>query len=40
MPQNFTHEWNTPVYKGKADFSTGLFIGGEFVDGSNKSEIE
>ncbi|KAI6026425.1 aldehyde dehydrogenase [Pisolithus microcarpus] len=32
MPTVFTHEFNTPVYKGKVSFSTGLFIDGQFVD--------
>ncbi|KAI5118337.1 hypothetical protein M0805_009140 [Coniferiporia weirii] len=32
MPLTFTHEFNTPVYKGKTSFNTGLYIGGKFVD--------
>lgn len=32
MPSTFTHEFDTPAYKGKVSFNTGLFIGGEFVD--------
>ncbi|RDB31085.1 Aldehyde dehydrogenase [Hypsizygus marmoreus] len=40
MVATFTHEWNTPAYKGKASFPVGLFIDGKFVDGSNKTEIE
>jgi aldehyde dehydrogenase (NAD+) len=40
MPSTFSHEWNTPVYKGKTSFSTGLFINGQFVDGANKTEID
>ncbi|KAF8961159.1 aldehyde dehydrogenase [Flammula alnicola] len=36
----FSHEWNTPVYKGKTSFPTGLFIGGKFVDGSNGTTID
>ncbi|KAH8111178.1 NAD-dependent aldehyde dehydrogenase [Phellopilus nigrolimitatus] len=33
MPQTFTHEFVTPVYKGKITINTGLYIGGKFVDG-------
>ncbi|KAI6000378.1 aldehyde dehydrogenase [Pisolithus orientalis] len=37
MPSIFTHEFNTPVYKGKVSFNTGLFINGQFVDGSGRN---
>ncbi|KAG6843866.1 hypothetical protein H0H87_012258, partial [Tephrocybe sp. NHM501043] len=40
MVATFTHEWNTPAYKGKTSFPTGLFINGQFVDGSNGTDIE
>ncbi|KAG5645480.1 hypothetical protein DXG03_006025 [Asterophora parasitica] len=40
MPGTFTHEWNTPAFSGKTSFSTGLFINGEFVDGSEGGLIE
>lgn len=40
MPATFSKEWNTPVYKGKTSFPTGLFINGQFVDGANKTEID
>jgi aldehyde dehydrogenase (NAD+) len=40
MPTTFTHEWDTPQHKGKTSFNTGLFIGGKFVDGSNKTTID
>ncbi|KAF8066470.1 aldehyde dehydrogenase [Lyophyllum atratum] len=40
MPATFTHEWNTAAFKGKASFSTGLYINGQFVDGANKTDIE
>ncbi|KAI6135236.1 aldehyde dehydrogenase [Pisolithus thermaeus] len=40
MPTVFTHEFNTPVYKGKVSFDTGLFIDGQFVDGSNGTTID
>ncbi|KAI6135237.1 aldehyde dehydrogenase [Pisolithus thermaeus] len=40
MPTVFTHEFNTPVYKGKVSFDTGLFIDGRFVDGSDGTAID
>ncbi|KAI6034640.1 aldehyde dehydrogenase [Pisolithus microcarpus] len=40
MPAVFTHEFNTPVYKGKVSFNTGLFINGQFVDGSDGTTID
>jgi aldehyde dehydrogenase (NAD+) len=40
MPSTFSYEWDTPAYKGKTSFNTGLFINGQFVDGSNKTTIE
>ncbi|KAI6040399.1 aldehyde dehydrogenase [Pisolithus marmoratus] len=40
MPTVFTHEFNTPVYKGKVSFNTGLFINGQFVDGSDGTTID
>ncbi|KAI6152434.1 aldehyde dehydrogenase [Pisolithus tinctorius] len=40
MPTIFNHEFNTPVYKGEVSFSTGLFINGEFVDGSNGTTVD
>ncbi|KAI6042816.1 aldehyde dehydrogenase [Pisolithus marmoratus] len=40
MPTVFTHEFNTPVYKGKVCFNTGLFINGQFVDGSDRTTID
>ena len=40
MPSIFTHEFNTPTYKGKVSFSTGIFINGQFVDGSDGKTIE
>ncbi|KAI6100131.1 aldehyde dehydrogenase [Pisolithus sp. B1] len=40
MPIVFTHEFNTPVYKGKVSFNTGLFINGQFVDGSDGTTID
>ena len=32
MPQVFEYTWDTPAYKGKTSFSTGLYIGGKSVD--------
>ncbi|KXN88375.1 Aldehyde dehydrogenase [Leucoagaricus sp. SymC.cos] len=40
MPHTFSYQWDTPAYKGSTSFSTGLFIGGEFVDGVKKTTIE
>ncbi|KAI0791842.1 aldehyde dehydrogenase [Abortiporus biennis] len=40
MPETFTYKFDTPVYKGETSFSTGLFINGQFVDGSNKTTID
>ena len=40
MPETFTYAFETPVYKGKTTFSTGLFIDGKWVDGHNKTTIE
>ncbi|KAF8423745.1 aldehyde dehydrogenase domain-containing protein [Boletus edulis BED1] len=40
MPSVFTHEFNTPAYKGKVSFDTGIFINGKFVDGSDRTTID
>ena len=40
MPSAFTYEFDTPTYKGKTNFNTGLFINGQYVDGSDKTYIE
>ncbi|THU99012.1 aldehyde dehydrogenase [Dendrothele bispora CBS 962.96] len=40
MSTHFTHEFDTPAYKGKVSFPTGLFIDGKFVDGSDKTTID
>ncbi|KAK0200052.1 aldehyde dehydrogenase [Desarmillaria ectypa] len=37
---SFSYEFNTPVYKGKSSFPTGLFIGGKFVAGSSGKTID
>jgi aldehyde dehydrogenase (NAD+) len=40
MPSTFTHEFNASAFKGKVSFSTGIFINGQFQDGSDKTTIE
>jgi aldehyde dehydrogenase (NAD+) len=40
MPFTFTHEFNAPAFKGKVSFNTGLFINGQFLDGSDNTTIE
>jgi aldehyde dehydrogenase (NAD+) len=40
MSSVFTHEFDTPTYKGRTQFNTGLFINGDFVDGSDNTYIE
>lgn len=40
MPSTFAHEFNAPAFKGKVSFSTGIFINGQFVDGSDNTTIE
>ena len=32
MPTIFTYEFDTPTFKGKTSFNTGLYIGGKWVD--------
>ncbi|KAI5890648.1 aldehyde dehydrogenase [Schizophyllum commune H4-8] len=36
----FTYEFNTPSFKGKVSFPTGVFLNGEFVDGKDKATID
>jgi aldehyde dehydrogenase (NAD+) len=40
MPSTFTHEFNASAFKGKVSFSTGLFINGQFLDGSDNTTID
>ncbi|KZT24318.1 aldehyde dehydrogenase [Neolentinus lepideus HHB14362 ss-1] len=40
MPSVFTYKFDTPVYKGTSSFNTGLFINGQFVDGSDGETID
>ncbi|KAJ7595491.1 NAD-dependent aldehyde dehydrogenase [Mycena floridula] len=37
---SFSHNFNTPVYKGEVNFPTGLFINGEWRDGSDGTTID
>jgi len=39
MP-SFTYQWDTPAHKGSTEFNTGIFIDGNFVDGSNGTTID
>jgi aldehyde dehydrogenase (NAD+) len=36
----FTHDFQTGSFTGKTSFPTGLFIDGEFREGSEKTTIE
>ncbi|KAG2121720.1 aldehyde dehydrogenase [Suillus cothurnatus] len=40
MPSTFAHEFKTPTFKAKVAFRTGLFINGQFVDGSDNTTID
>ncbi|EMD35409.1 hypothetical protein CERSUDRAFT_139148 [Gelatoporia subvermispora B] len=40
MPETFVYQWDTPAYKGNTSLSTGLFIDGKWVDGSNNTTID
>ncbi|KAG2357373.1 aldehyde dehydrogenase domain-containing protein [Suillus spraguei] len=40
MPSTFTHQFDTPTFKAKVSFSTGLFINGQFVDGSDNTTLD
>ncbi|KAN0082987.1 Aldehyde dehydrogenase domain containing protein [Tylopilus felleus] len=40
MPTVLTHEFDNPAFKGKVSFSTGVFINGQFVDGSDGTTID
>lgn len=39
MPGTFDYQFNTPLFKGEVSLSTGLFIDGKFVDGSEHGTI-
>ncbi|KAH7906196.1 aldehyde dehydrogenase domain-containing protein [Hygrophoropsis aurantiaca] len=39
MPSTFTHKFDA-VFKGTVSFNTGIYINGEFTDGSDKTEID
>ena len=36
----FAHNFDTPVYKAKISFPTGVFIDGKFSQGSTKKTLE
>ncbi|KIK79306.1 hypothetical protein PAXRUDRAFT_834181 [Paxillus rubicundulus Ve08.2h10] len=40
MPNVFTYQFNTPSFKGNLSFDTGIFINGQFVDGSDATTID
>ncbi|KAJ3508204.1 hypothetical protein NMY22_g16692 [Coprinellus aureogranulatus] len=40
MPTHFDYTFDTPVFKGSTSFPTGLFINGQFVDGSDSTIID
>jgi aldehyde dehydrogenase (NAD+) len=40
MPGTFKHTFDTPAFKGDVEIPLGLFINGEFVDGSEGKTIE
>jgi aldehyde dehydrogenase (NAD+) len=40
MPSTFSYQWDTPKYKGSTSFNTGLFVGGKFIDGADKTTID
>ncbi|KAJ7733070.1 aldehyde dehydrogenase [Mycena maculata] len=40
MAPTFTHEFKTESFNGKTTFQTGVFIGGEFRDGADKTTID
>ncbi|KAJ7143888.1 aldehyde dehydrogenase [Mycena epipterygia] len=40
MPTTFAHEWKTGAFTGKTDFNTGVYIDGEWRDGSGGGTID
>ncbi|KAJ6541706.1 NAD-dependent aldehyde dehydrogenase [Mycena capillaripes] len=40
MAGTFTHQFDTPLYKGTVSIPTGLFIGGKFLNGSENTTID
>ena len=40
MPEVFKYTFDTPVFKGEVEVPLGLYIGGKWVDGSDKTTIE
>lgn len=37
---SFVHEFDTPMFKGKVNFPTGVYIDGKFSDGASHTTIE
>lgn len=40
MPQTFTYQFDTALYKGSVSVNTGLYINGQWVDPVEKGTIE
>ena len=40
MPDTFSYSFDTRAYKGDVTVPLGLYIGGKWVDGSDKTTIE
>ena len=40
MPETFNYSFDTAVFKGDVAVPLGLYIGGKWVDGSDKTTIE
>lgn len=40
MPKVYTHNFDTPLFKGKVSVNTGLFINNEWVEPADKTPIE
>lgn len=40
MPETYTHQFDTPMFKGTVKAPLGLLIDGKFVDGSEGKTIE
>ncbi|EIM91726.1 aldehyde dehydrogenase [Stereum hirsutum FP-91666 SS1] len=40
MMTSFVHEFDTPLFKGKVNFPTGVYIDGKFSDGASQTTID
>ena len=40
MPSTYTHKFDTPVFKGDVEIPTGIYIDGQWRDGSDGGLIE